>query len=83
MFRKEVIDTDGYLNEKFFMYYEETAWCWEIKEKGFELSILKDSVVYHKASDNGDLYFEGNVIQSGLPTWGDNDIIDIAIKRDF
>jgi GT2 family glycosyltransferase len=38
------------------MYYEETAWCWEIKEKGFELSILKDSVVYHKASDNGNLY---------------------------
>jgi hypothetical protein len=33
-------------------------------------------------SDNGNLYFEGSVIQSGLPTWGNNDIIDIAINGD-
>jgi len=56
MFKKEILDKIGYLNEKFFMYYEETAWCMEIREKGFKLSVLKDSVVYHESSNNGALY---------------------------
>jgi hypothetical protein len=30
-------------------------------------------------SDDGNYYFNGNVVQSGLPTWTDGDIIDIAI----
>jgi hypothetical protein len=30
-------------------------------------------------SDDGKYYFNGNIVQSGLPTWTDGDIIDIAI----
>jgi hypothetical protein len=30
-------------------------------------------------SDDGKYYFNGNIVQSGLPTWTDGDTIDIAI----
>ena len=33
-------------------------------------------------SDDGKYYFNGSVKQSGLPTWTDGDIIDIATARD-
>ena len=33
-------------------------------------------------SDDGNYYYNGSVEQSGLPTWTDGDIIDIATARD-
>jgi hypothetical protein len=32
-------------------------------------------------SDDGKYYFNGNIVQSGLPTWTDGDIIDIVISH--
>jgi hypothetical protein len=32
-------------------------------------------------SDDGNYYFNGNVVQSGLPTWTNGDTIDIAISH--
>jgi hypothetical protein len=33
-------------------------------------------------SDDGNYYFNGSIVQSGLPTWTDGDIIDIAISHE-
>lgn len=34
-------------------------------------------------SDDGKLYYNGSVIETGLPTWGDGDIIDIVINNNW
>lgn len=45
---KKVIGTIGLLPEDYFLYYEETDYCFNAKNNGFKLGIATDSVVYHK-----------------------------------
>ncbi|MDF2857244.1 MAG: glycosyl transferase family 2 [Neobacillus sp.] len=35
MVRREVVDQVGLLDERFFMYFEDTDWCYRIKEAGW------------------------------------------------
>ena len=37
----------GTLPEDFFMYFEETQWCLEARQKGFELRLAPKSLVWH------------------------------------
>ncbi len=47
MVRKDVIDRIGLLDEDIFMFGEDIDWCWRIKELGYRVVYIPDSVVYH------------------------------------
>jgi hypothetical protein len=46
--KKNVIDSIGMLPEEYFLYYEETDYCFLAREKGFKLGVDINSVIYHK-----------------------------------
>lgn len=50
LLRREVIDLIGFIPEEYFMYYEDVDYCIKIKEAGYELLSVKDSIIYHKVS---------------------------------
>jgi GT2 family glycosyltransferase len=45
--RREVIDTIGGLDEDFFMYFEETDWCYRMKQAGGNVYYTPDGEVIH------------------------------------
>ena len=45
---RKVIEKIGLLPEDYFLYYEETDYCFNASRNGFSLGIALDSVVYHK-----------------------------------
>ncbi len=45
--RSEAIDEVGMLDEAFFMYSEETDWCYRMKKKGWEVHHLPPAKVVH------------------------------------
>lgn len=47
---KRVIEKIGLLNEQFFLYEEDTEFCYRITEAGFEIVYVPNSVIYHKVS---------------------------------
>ena len=48
MISKDCINTIGLLPEEYFLYYEETDYCFKARYAGFKLAVSLDSVVYHK-----------------------------------
>lgn len=48
LINKKVIDKIGLLPEEYFLYYEETDYCFNARNHGFRLGIAIDSIVYHK-----------------------------------
>lgn len=49
-FKKEIIEQIGYMNEDYFLYYEETEWNIRAKNKKWKIMYIPDSIVYHKVS---------------------------------
>ncbi|WP_460228658.1 glycosyltransferase family 2 protein [Bacillus cereus] len=49
-FRREVLEEVGYMFEDYFLYYEETDWNIRVKQNGFIVEYIPDSVIYHKVS---------------------------------
>jgi hypothetical protein len=45
--RSEVFNIIGYLNEDYFLYYEELDFCRRAKRAGFDIAWCRDSVVKH------------------------------------
>ncbi len=45
---RECIERVGLLPEDYFLYYEETDYCFKAKECGFKLKVITESVTYHK-----------------------------------
>lgn len=48
LINKLVINKIGLLPEEYFLYYEETDYCFNAKNNGFLLGVAIDSIVYHK-----------------------------------
>lgn len=48
LINKKVIDKIGLMPEEYFLYYEETDYCFNARNSGFKLGIALDSIVYHK-----------------------------------
>ncbi len=46
--RRAAVERAGMLDERFFMYYEETEWCVRIGRAGFQIVHVPDSHVWHK-----------------------------------
>jgi GT2 family glycosyltransferase len=51
-FTRKLIDEIGYMDEGYFLYYEETDWNIRAKKKGFKVVYVPESVVYHKISSS-------------------------------
>jgi GT2 family glycosyltransferase len=58
---KEVIAKIGLMPEEYFLYYEETDYCFNAKNNGFELGIDIDSIVYHKEGTSTGGSSNGNI----------------------
>ncbi|MCA1032228.1 glycosyltransferase family 2 protein [Bacillus timonensis] len=50
LFPKHILETVGYLNEDYFLYFEDVAYSIEIKKAGYKLRYVPDSLVYHKVA---------------------------------
>ena len=47
MVRREVFERIGYLEEKYFMYWEDTEFCYRSILAGYKVKLNYDSIVYH------------------------------------
>ncbi|SDG59159.1 glycosyltransferase family 2 protein [Epilithonimonas hungarica] len=57
MFRKEIIDEIGSMNEDFFMYYEESEWCMRLlKNTKWKIAVNTKCEAYNIASNKGSFY---------------------------
>jgi GT2 family glycosyltransferase len=50
MVRTSVVKEVGLMPEEFFLYYEEIDWCLKIKEAGYKIYFVPQSLVLHKES---------------------------------
>jgi GT2 family glycosyltransferase len=48
MVKKEVFEKIGFLDEKYFLYYEDSDFCFRAKKAGFKIYYLPKAVVYHE-----------------------------------
>ena len=46
--RSEMIEQVGMLDESFFLYWEETDWCFRARRVGYRTVYVPDSVIWHK-----------------------------------
>jgi GT2 family glycosyltransferase len=50
--RSSVLEEVGVLPEEYFMYFEETEWCRQVRRTGGTLMFIPDSKVWHYTSDS-------------------------------
>lgn len=53
MVRCDSIKNVGLLDERFFLYYEDTDWCFRFSERKYKFAIVETSVVLHKHGSSG------------------------------
>lgn len=52
LFRRELIDRAGYLEEDYFLYYEDTDWSIRARKHGWKVVYVPESIVHHKVSSS-------------------------------
>jgi N-acetylglucosaminyl-diphospho-decaprenol L-rhamnosyltransferase len=81
MVRGTVFDAIGGLDEAFFLYYEETEFCFRAKRAGFEIWYVPDSRVTHIAGQSTKVT-ERNVALRRLPSyWFDSRRLYFTLTR--
>jgi GT2 family glycosyltransferase len=50
MVKRSVVENAGLLDERFFIYFEETEWCARIKRAGFRIVYVPQARMWHKIS---------------------------------
>lgn len=63
MTKKEVIEDIGLLDERFFMYFEETDFCYRAKKKGWKISRLQNCSAIHFGCGETGYYDEPRIYQ--------------------
>lgn len=48
LIRLRVLEKEGYFDERFFCYHEETEWCWRVLNRGWVCGVSDGSLVIHK-----------------------------------
>ena len=48
--RREVMETAGYLDEGFFMYFEDADWCARVRRAGFRVRYVPEATAVHDES---------------------------------
>lgn len=46
--RKEVFEKIGFFDERYFLYYEDTDFCFRARKNGFKIFYIPEAVVFHK-----------------------------------
>ncbi len=62
--KSSVIKEVGLLDDRFFIYYEDTDWSLRIRERGFKLKYVPESIIYHevgRSDENRSSQGEGNL----------------------
>lgn len=72
LIKKEVVSVVGMLPEEYFLYYEETDYCFKAKLNGFKIGVIEEAVVYHK---------EGGTIGSGARENKKTEFMDMLVLR--
>jgi hypothetical protein len=62
MLRREVLDSIGKLDEGFFMYFEETDWCYRIGKAGGKVWIVPSAGVIHFGGETAGHYDERRLV---------------------
>lgn len=52
LFHRELIDLIGYMDEDYFMYNEDSDWCYKIAKLGLKNYVVPKSNIYHKVSSS-------------------------------
>lgn len=50
LIRKEVFEKSGFLDERFFLYYEDVDFCLRAQKHGFLSAVLPEVTIYHELS---------------------------------
>lgn len=50
LFKSNYIEKLGYIPEAYFLFYEETEWCYQAKKKGYVCASLASHYIEHKSS---------------------------------
>jgi len=50
MVRREAIEKVGMMADIYFLYYEELDWCYRIRQAGYTIWYVHNSLIYHKES---------------------------------
>lgn len=48
--RREVVEAVGYLDERFFMYYEDADYCARVRASGFRILCVPAAIMWHRVS---------------------------------
>jgi GT2 family glycosyltransferase len=48
MVKREVFEKIGLFDERYFLYYEESDFCYRAKEAGYKIMYIPKAIVYHK-----------------------------------
>ena len=52
LIKSEIVKKIGLLDEKFFTYYEDVDWSLRMKNLGYDLGFVKESIIYHHGSSS-------------------------------
>jgi GT2 family glycosyltransferase len=61
--RLAAIQKDGWFDERFFCYGEETEWCWRMSNCGWNIATAMSSIIYHRtegSNTNGNALYYRN-----------------------
>ncbi|MBE6049619.1 MAG: glycosyltransferase family 2 protein [Clostridium sp.] len=58
LINREVIENVGYLDESYFLYYEDTDYSVRIRKGGYKMIYCPESVIYHKESVSTERFSE-------------------------
>ena len=54
--RTKVFEEIGFMDHRFFLYYEESEWCLRAKKAGYKLAVNTSGLAYHTSSSKNELY---------------------------
>ena len=67
MMRKEVLEKNGFFDEKFFLYYEDADYSLRAKKNGFDLALAKNAICFHKESQSSNSKTKNHhLVKSGM-----------------
>ncbi len=50
MVRREVFEQIGFLDEAFYLYYEEADWCLRARQGGYKILAVPSAIIWHRVS---------------------------------
>ncbi len=64
LIRKQVIENVGPMDEDYFIYSEETDWCFEAKQDGWKVIFFPEAKIIHKGGQSSKSAFEKCLVES-------------------